>query len=77
MSISHPPHHPGHVLVAYRDFMRLRIPVAATNLVADTTPRLRIPFTREAIRALLALWKECQDRCPAHPDDSGDDSPKP
>jgi hypothetical protein len=63
--------------VAYRDFMRLRIPVETTNLVPDHTPRVRTQFTRAAILALLALLKECDDPCPAHPENSGTDSPKP
>ncbi len=44
--ISRPPGRPGHVLVAYRDFMRLRIPVQATSLAPDHTIRLRTQFTR-------------------------------
>ncbi len=77
LSVSHPPHRPGHVVVAYRDFMRLRIPVSATNLGADNTARPRTQFTREAILALTALLKECESPCPAHPETSGVDSPKP
>ena len=57
--------------------MRLRIPVQATNLAADTGPRTRTQFTREAILDLLALVKECEDPCPAHPGIYGTDSPKP
>ncbi|HTU17300.1 MAG TPA: hypothetical protein VMG10_04500 [Gemmataceae bacterium] len=76
LSISHPPQRPGHVFVAYGDGIRLRIPVAATNLAADHTPRLRTQFTREAILALLALLKECQASCRAHTENSGSDSPK-
>jgi hypothetical protein len=77
LSISHPPHRPGHVLVAYRDFMRLRIPVQATGLAAGTVPRLRTQFTRAALLDLLALLKECEAPCSAHPAPSGADSPKP
>jgi hypothetical protein len=76
LSISHPPQRPGHVVVAYRDFMRLRIPVPATNLATHHTPRLRTQFTREALRDLLALLKECEAPCPAHPEGSGAGSPK-
>ena len=67
LSISHPPQRPGHVVVAYRDFMRLRIPVQATNLAADSDARLRTQFTRDALLELLALVKECEDPCPDSP----------
>jgi hypothetical protein len=63
VSVSHPPQRRGHVVVAYRDFMRLRIPVQATNLAADIGSQLRTQFTREAILDLLALLKECEDPC--------------
>jgi hypothetical protein len=77
VSVSHPPQRPGHVLVAYRDFMRLRIPVQATSLATDTGSRLRTQFTRAAFLDLLALLKECEAPCPAHPESSGNASPKP
>src|SRR5437763_267821 len=77
LSISYPPQRPGHVIVAYRDFMRLRLPVQATNLVPDHTPFVRTQFTRAALLDLLALLKECEDPCPAHPGNSGTDSPTP
>jgi len=63
--------------VVYRDFMRLRIPVQATNLAGDTVSRLRTQFTRAALLDLLALLKECEDPCPAPPEGSGNDSRKP
>src|SRR5262249_11676553 len=44
LSISHPPQRLGHVVVAYRGFMRLRLPVQATRLSADNARRLRTPF---------------------------------
>ena len=77
VSVSHPPQRPGHVVVAYRGFMHLRIPVPATNLVPDSGAPFRTQLTREAILALLALLKECEDPCPAHPGTSGADSPTP
>jgi len=61
--------------VAYRDFMRLRIPVQATNLVADAVARPRTQFTRAALVDLLALLKECEAPCPAPPENSGSASP--
>ena len=75
LSISHPPQRLGHVLVAYRNFMRLRLPVQATNLVADHPSRLRTQFTRAALVDLLALLKECEAPCPAPPENSGSASP--
>ena len=77
LSISRPPHRLGHVLVASRDYMRLRIPVQATNLAAAPASGLRTQFTRAALLDLLALLKECEASCPAHPEDSGGGCPKP
>jgi hypothetical protein len=75
LSISHPPQRPGHVVVAYRSFMRLRIPVQATNLTADNGRLLRTTFTRAALLELLALTKECLGTCTDHPGTSGNGSP--
>jgi hypothetical protein len=66
VSVSRPPQRPGHVLVAYRDFMHLRIPIPSTNLAADSGSSFRTPFTREAIRAVLALVQECEQPGPVH-----------
>jgi hypothetical protein len=57
--------------------MRLRIPVPATDLEPDNAVTQRTTFTRAALRELLALLKECEPPCPAHPEHSGDGSPKP
>jgi hypothetical protein len=75
VSISHPPHRPGHVTVAYRDGMRLRIPVPATRLALGSTAPPRTKLTREALLDLLSLLKECEDSCPAQPSASGPGSP--
>ena len=75
MSVSRPPQRPGHVLVAYRDFMRLRIPVQATDLATDAVSRLRTQLTRAALLDLLALLKECEAPCPAPPEGCGSASP--
>jgi hypothetical protein len=77
VSISHPPQRPGHVVVAYRDFMRLRLPVPATDLAPGHAPALRTTFTRAALRELLALVKECDGPCPCDPEASGTGSPIP
>ena len=75
VSISHPPQSPGHVVVAYRDFMRLRLPVPATNLAAVPAAVLRTKLTTAALRELLALLKECEGSCPNDPEPSGASSP--
>ena len=77
LSISHPPQRSGHVVVAYRDAMRLRIPVSATNLASDHSPPLRTKLTRAALRDLLALVPEGEVPCPARRAISGADSPTP
>jgi hypothetical protein len=77
LSISHPPQRPGHVIVAYRDFMRLRIPVSATELAGDHASAPRTTFTRAALRELLALLKECDGSCPNDHEPSGAGSPNP
>ena len=77
LSISHPPQRPGHVVVAYRDFMRLRIPVPATDLISDHPSSPRTTLTRAAVLELLALLKECEDPCPGPHGQSGAGSPTP
>jgi hypothetical protein len=73
---------PGFVWVGYRDFMQLRIPLAATNLVAVPAQlRTRTTFTAQAIAELLALadaWgvrEAGKNVCRRPPTTSGDDSP--
>jgi hypothetical protein len=73
--IGRPPGRPGHVIVAYRDDYRLRIPIAATNLAAGQVAPPRGKLTRDALRQLVALLKECQTACPQPPNASGADSP--
>jgi hypothetical protein len=75
LSISHPPQGPGHVVVAYRDSLRLRIPVPATDRTPDNAARSRTKFTRDTLLELLARWKECQTACVDHPGPSGVVSP--
>jgi hypothetical protein len=77
LSISHPPQQPGHVVVAYRDFMRLRLPVRTTDLVPRNAPALRTTFTRAALHELLDLVKECDSPCLSDLDVSGNNSPPP
>lgn len=75
LSISHPPHRPGQVTVAYREGMRLRLPVLATDLAPGDAAPLRSKLTREALLDLLALVKECEASCPDQPGASGPASP--
>ena len=75
LSISHPPQRPGHVVVAYRDSLRLRIPVQATEPTPDIAARPRTKFTRDALLEMLALLKECQAACADHQGPSGTASP--
>jgi hypothetical protein len=74
ISVSHPPQHAGHVVVAYWDFMRLRLPVLATSLAPSCASPSRTKLTRKALLDLLALVQECATPCPAPPDPSGADS---
>ena len=75
LSISHPPQRPGHVVVAYRGFMRLRLPVQATSLTPGNGRLLRTTFTRATLLELVALAKECEGPCTGHPGASGNGSP--
>lgn len=76
---------PGFVWVLYRGDMRLRLPLAATNLAAARAATAGAPLgptklTPEAIRDLLALATQYSARevpCPSAPPTSGADSPRP
>lgn len=61
-SVSSPLQGAGHVLVAYRDYMVLRIPTEATNL-AEPRPASKTKLTRPAIEELVALAVECEVIC--------------
>jgi hypothetical protein len=75
-SISRPPHGSGHVLVAYRDAMQLRIPVASTSLMVNPIPPPGTKWTPDAIREFLSLVQEAETPCRC-PKTSGRSSPKP
>jgi hypothetical protein len=75
LSISHTPQRPGHVIVAYRDSMRLRIPVPATDRSSNIASRPRTRFTRSALLELLTLLKEYPAACADHHEPSGTASP--
>jgi len=76
-SLSHPCHGSGHVFVAYRDDIRLRIPLAATNLATGPPPARRAKFTLEAIAQFLLLVKECAPPCSTDPPPSGNSCRQP
>ena len=61
---------PGYVWVAYRDYMRLRIPLSATSLVSSG-PISRTKFTRQGLEELLALASEYEGLCQSTPQKSG------
>ena len=75
LSVSHSPQAVGHVVVVYRDGMRLWLPIRATNLAADNLPVTRTKFTADALCSFLAFVKECEGSCPVPQDDCGADSP--
>src|SRR5512135_3550609 len=62
LSISRQPQSPPSVLVAYRETMRLRIPVSSTSL-ASQTRTLGTKWAREAIREFLSLAQEVAPPC--------------
>src|SRR3954454_4407247 len=49
----------GHALVAYRDRMLLKLPVAATSLAPRQPQEASSKLTREALEELIALADEC------------------
>ena len=61
---------PGYVWAAYRDYMRLRIPLSATSLVSSG-PISRTKFTRQGLEELLALASEYEGLCQSTPQKSG------
>jgi hypothetical protein len=76
-SITHPTHGLGHVFVVYRDHVRLRLPLAATNLAPCPRPTRSAKFTPESIWQFLLLVQEYDTSCPNDPTPSGKLSPPP
>lgn len=63
----------GFVTVIYHDPMRLRIPIAATNLA----PTPQVPtskLTLRSVTAFITLAQQCEDLCLSPPQPSGTDS---
>src|SRR4030095_10016220 len=65
---------PGHVLVAYRQDMLLRIPVTATSLILSL-PVVRTKLTFQAVQDLVTLATQYEVLCPPSPPLSGVASP--
>jgi hypothetical protein len=66
----------GYVDVIYRGYMRLRIPVAATQL-APARKNLGTKLTLESMTELVALAHQCEVLCISPPIASGAISPQP
>ena len=76
LSISRQPRSTGFVFVAYRDSMRLRIPISSTNLAPSQVRTLRAKWTRESVQELLSLVAEGDTSC-HEPGTSGEGSRNP
>jgi hypothetical protein len=70
-SLSAPSPGASHVFVAYRGYMTLRLPLAATNLLAPR-PSIITKLTHAAVVDLLALAETCGGPCLSNPMPSGD-----
>ena len=66
---------PGFAWVLYRDYMRLRIPLSATNL-ALSRPVLQTKLAPVAIEDLIALARQCEVLCQSNHEIFGTDYPK-
>jgi hypothetical protein len=73
--LCHARHGEGFVEVLYREAIRLRIPLTATDRAASPPALPRTKLTLAAVRELIALVKECRASCPNSPAASGPDSP--
>jgi hypothetical protein len=76
ISITRQPRRTAFVFVAYRDSMRLRIPISSTDLAPSQGLLLRTKWTREAIQEFLSLVTEGEASCHS-PGTSGEDSRNP
>jgi hypothetical protein len=62
--------------MAYRDAMRLRIPISSTSLAPSQSRPFPTKWTREAVQELLSLVTEGDASC-HDPGTSGEDSRNP
>ena len=76
LSISRQPRDSAVVYVAYRETMRLRIPVSSTSLAPCELCLPRTKWTREAVQELLSLVTEGDTPCRS-PKTSGKGSRRP
>ena len=76
VSLSNPPTGAGHAVVDYQGYMRLRIPVSATQLVSPQQ-YLGTKLTLEGVTELVTLAMQCEVLCQSHPLKSGAASPRP
>jgi hypothetical protein len=76
LSVSRQPRCSAVVFVAYRDSMRLRIPISSTSLAPCQIHPPRTKWTREAVHELLSLVTEGDTSCRS-PGTSGLGSHKP
>jgi hypothetical protein len=65
----------GFVDVFYREHIRLRIPLDATDRATSVLARHATKVTLEGVQELIALAKECQPSCRNNPASSGLGSP--
>ena len=70
------PHSVGSIFVAYRNTMVLRLPHAATSLVAvPPESESKTKLTSHAVTELISFAEQCEVLCPATQPNSGIDSP--
>jgi hypothetical protein len=74
LTICSPLHGSGHVDVAYRQDMILRIPLNASNL-APPRPSPQTKLTHAAVTELIAVAEDCEVLCPPRPATSGSACP--
>ena len=67
VSVSQQPRGTGYVVVAYRDAIRLRLPIPATDLSSSPTRTPPTKWTTAAVREFLALVAEVSPSCPNPP----------
>jgi hypothetical protein len=59
ISVSSPLHGPGNVLVSYREYMVLRLPVTSTTL-GSSRPVISTKLTYAAVKEFLTIAEECE-----------------
>ena len=68
-SVSNPASGEAHAFVRYRDYMRLKIPISATNL--EPPPFcLATKLSLESLKSMLKLIKDSEELCHIYPEKS-------